>query len=234
MTSPFISEPQAFTPITEDDLTNYLLQTPGFFERHAELLATVQLSSPHSGRAVSLQERQAEMLREKIRTLEHKQADMIRNGHENVALQDKLQNWLLRLLKTSDLTQLPDVVSQGLAMQFSVPQAAIRLWGVQPEWRHLPCTQGFSDDVLLFANSLHQPYCGINPGVEAGGWLEESESIRSLALIALREERGAKAFGLLVLGSPDVQRFQADMGFDFLTQIGELASAALGRMRVPA
>ena len=31
---------------------------PGFFERHAELLATVQLTSPHGQRAVSLQERQ--------------------------------------------------------------------------------------------------------------------------------------------------------------------------------
>jgi uncharacterized protein YigA (DUF484 family) len=37
------------------------------FERHAELLATVQLSSGHGSRAVSLQERQAGMLREKIR-----------------------------------------------------------------------------------------------------------------------------------------------------------------------
>ena len=29
--------------ITENDISNYLLNTPGFFERHAELLATVQL-----------------------------------------------------------------------------------------------------------------------------------------------------------------------------------------------
>jgi hypothetical protein len=53
--------------ITEGDIANYLANTPGFFERHAELLASVQLTSPHGQRAVSLQERQMEMLRERIK-----------------------------------------------------------------------------------------------------------------------------------------------------------------------
>jgi uncharacterized protein len=76
-------------PITEDDIANYLANTPDFFERHASLLAAVQLTSPHGQRAVSLQERQAEMLREKIRGLELKAADMIRHGQENTAIADK-------------------------------------------------------------------------------------------------------------------------------------------------
>jgi uncharacterized protein YigA (DUF484 family) len=36
------------------------------------MLASVHLTSPHSNRAVSLQERQAEMLRDKIKLLEHR------------------------------------------------------------------------------------------------------------------------------------------------------------------
>jgi uncharacterized protein YigA (DUF484 family) len=44
--------------ITEQDIANFLANNPGFFERHAELLATIQLSHPHGLRAVSLQERQ--------------------------------------------------------------------------------------------------------------------------------------------------------------------------------
>ena len=57
-------------PITEEDIANFLTNTPGFFERHAEVLASVQITSPHGQRAVSLQARQAEMLREKIKVLE--------------------------------------------------------------------------------------------------------------------------------------------------------------------
>jgi Protein of unknown function, DUF484 len=56
--------------ITEADLAQYLANNPAFFERHAELLASVQLTSPHGQRAVSLQERQMEMLRERIKGLE--------------------------------------------------------------------------------------------------------------------------------------------------------------------
>ena len=37
-------------PITEDDIANYLANTPDFFLRHSELLAAVQLTSPHSNR----------------------------------------------------------------------------------------------------------------------------------------------------------------------------------------
>ena len=67
-------------PITEDDIAQFLTNTPGFFERHAEVLASVQITSPHGARAVSLQERQAEMLREKIKGLEHRIMEMVRTG----------------------------------------------------------------------------------------------------------------------------------------------------------
>ena len=73
-------------PITEDDIANYLASTPDFFERHAELLAAVHLTSPHHQRAVSLQERQAEMLREKIKVLENRLMDLLRHGNENLLL----------------------------------------------------------------------------------------------------------------------------------------------------
>jgi uncharacterized protein YigA (DUF484 family) len=39
------------------------------------------------------------------------------------------------------------------------------------------------------------------------------------------------AFGLMVLASPDAQRFHAGMGTDFLERMAELASAALSRLR---
>ena len=89
-------------PITEDDIANYLANTPDFFERHAGLLATVQLTHPHSQRAVSLQERQAMMLRDKIKSLEHRIMDMIRHGQENMVLTDKLHRWACELLLTPE------------------------------------------------------------------------------------------------------------------------------------
>jgi len=222
---------QTIPPITEDDIANYLANTPSFFERHAGVLGTVQLTSPHSNRAVSLQERQAELLREKIKGLELKAAEMIRHGNENTAIADKLQRWTRELLLTRDARELPAVVAREIAGQFQVPQVAIKVWGVSPEFAAEPFAQGASDDVMAFASSLTLPYCGANPGLEAAQWLDEPTAAASLALIPLRTAGSPQAFGLLVLASSDAQRFAPDLGTSFLARIGELSSAALSRLR---
>lgn len=221
-------------PITEDDIAEYLSNAPDFFQRHAELLAAVQFTSPHSHRAVSLQERQAEMLREKIKVLEQRVMEMIRNGNENVMLSDKILRWARSLFLVTDMAQLPNVIVQEIRQQFAVPQVGIRVWGVAPEHQSQPYAMGVSEDAKLFASSLMEPFCGLNTGFEAVGWLEAPFSVTSLALVPLRSgtagETGS-AFGMLVLASPDAQRFSSGMGTDFLARIGELTSAALSRLR---
>jgi uncharacterized protein YigA (DUF484 family) len=216
--------------ITENDISNYLLNTPGFFERHAELLATVQLTSPHGHRAVSLQERQMEMLRERIKGLEHKIIEMIRNGQDNVAIADRLHQWTLALLLVADPAELPQVLLEDLKQRFQIPQAALRVWGVADAHAALAAAQPVSDDLKAFASSLSLPYCGANAGFEASSWFEEGAGVLSMAMVPLRLSGALDAYGLLVLGSPDPTRYAAQMGTEFLSRIGEVASASLSRL----
>jgi len=216
--------------ITEDDIANYLANTPAFFERHAELLSSVQLTSPHGQRAVSLQERQMEMLRDKIRGLESKIIEMIRNGQENVAIADKLHRWTRALMLTADARELPGVLVRELMHQFLIPQAGIRLWGAAETFAGLSFTAPTGADIKSLASSLTLPYCGINSGFEAAQWLDDSATAMSLAMIPLRHGATPEAFGMLVLASPDPTRYTADMGTEFLQRIGELSSAALSRL----
>ena len=221
-------------PITEDDLANYLANTPDFFERHAELLAAVHLSSPHSNRAVSLQERQARLLREKIKVLEQRIMEMIRNGNENVMLSDKLLQWALKMFMVADPLALPDQMALAIEEQFSVPQVGIKVWGVAPAYADADFAQGVSADAKLFASSLLEPFCGVNSGFEVVNYLLDPQAATSLALLPLRtgpQGSATPAFGLLVLASPDAQRFNSTMGTDFLAALAELASAALSRLR---
>ncbi|MCM2346327.1 MAG: DUF484 family protein [Acidovorax soli] len=223
-------------PITEDDIAQFLTQTPGFFERHAEVLASVQISSPHGTRAVSLQERQAEMLREKIKGLEQRIMEMVRHGNENAAISAKVDHWTSALLQVRDPMDLPQAVVDGLRTLFDVPQAAVRVWGVAGPYIDADFTQGASEDAQAFASSLTMPFCGPNLGFEPAAWLasEAGEPPQSLALLPLREgaiDSATPAFGLLVLGSPDPQRFDATLGTEFLARMAELASAALMRLR---
>ena len=95
-------------------------------------------------------------------------------------------------------------------------------------------TKGGAAAVAAGAASLSAPYCGVNAGFEAVGWLHQAQGgVASVAMIPLRQGEGPQAstFGLLVLGSPDPTRYGADMGTEFLARIGEIASAGLARLR---
>lgn len=216
--------------ITEADIANYLAHTPGFFERQAELLATIRLASPHGTRAVSLQERQMEMLRERIRGLEHKIIEMIRAGQENTAIGDRLHRWTRALMLASDPAAVPQVLVEEIKRQFLVPMASVRLWGMDPAFADVAAAQPVGAETHALANSLTLPFCGLNTHGEATAWLDDSASAASVALIPLRHSTAQGAFGLLILGSPDPTRYGSDMATDFLVRIGELASAALGRL----
>lgn len=220
--------------ITEEEIANYLAHTPGFFERHADLLSSVQLASPHGQRAVSLQQRQMEMLRERIKGLERRIMEMIRNGQENASIADRLHAWTRSIMLVAEPRELPEVLTAELAEQFQIPSTAIRLWDVAPGYADEPYAQPVSADLRSFANSLSQPYCGANTGFEAAQWLPEAEQVASLALLPLRVSLTAPTFGLLVFGSPDPTRYSADMGTEFLCQVAELGSAAAARLLAPA
>ena len=218
--------------ITEAEIAEYLAATPGFFERHAELLAGIQLTSPHGQRAVSLQERQMEMLRERIKGLEMKIVEMIRAGQENMAHYDRLHRLTRSLMLCADPVALPATLVATLRHEFLVPQMAIRLWSLKSGHAASDFARSVSEDVKAFAGSLAMPYCGVNAGFEAVQWLEDPASVASVAMIPLRQgPPGEGAFGLLVLGSPDPTRYAAEMGSEFLMRIGELASAAMARLR---
>jgi hypothetical protein len=227
-----VTKPSGVQGITEFEIAEYLAHNPAFFERQAELLATIQLRSPHGNRAVSLQERQMEMLRERIKGLEFKIVEMIRNGQENVAIADRLHRWTRRLFLTVDLAVLPQALTEELQQQFLVPQVAVRLWGLPDDVTEIlsgqPCSGPVSEDAQQFAHSLATPFCGANHGFEAATWLDDGARMQSMAMIPLRS--GDQVFGLLVLGSPDPTRFAADMGTEFLMRIGDTASAAMTRL----
>ncbi len=216
--------------MTEQEIVSYLRGNPAFFDRHADALAEIVLVSPHSRRAVSLQERQAELLREKIRAFETRLMELLRHGADNTMLADRLLRWASDLFLEHDAARLPELIADSIQQQFAVPQVALRVWDMAPAHGETPWAQGVSEDVRLFAESLREPFCGVNTGFEATAWLAQPEQAVSLALLPLRALDGA-SMGLIVLASPDAQRYTSTMGTDFLMRIAEVASAALSRLR---
>ena len=205
----------------------YLANHPDFFEEHTELLSAVKLSSGLSGRAISLQERQMEVLREKHKQLELKLAALMRNGHQNDNIAEKFHLWTCSLLASRHDTELPRILVDGLRSRFDVPQATLRLWGVAAGHGDAWFAGPVSGDIRIFANGLDAPFCGPNNEFEAANWLDDAAAVKSIAMLPLRAPGAKQTFGMVVLGSPDAQRFSETMSTDFLIKFAATASAAL-------
>jgi uncharacterized protein YigA (DUF484 family) len=225
-------------PLDSSTVATYLTEHPQFFDEHAGLLGDIKLTSPLMGRAVSLQERQMEVMRDKYKALELRLSNLSRLAEENEAIANKFHRWTQTLLTPGSHTDVARAVIDGLQSGFGVPYVTLRLWQVAPAHEDAWFTQDVSDDARIFANSLLAPYCGSNHDFEAVRWLGAPGTVQSTAILPLRAPRrdgaggaAGPAFGLLILGSPDTDRFTASMGTSFLVHIGETASAALLPLR---
>ncbi len=212
------------------DIAHFLQEHPSFFDEHAAVFATLHVPNPHGGRAISLAERQILTLRERNRSLEWRLNELVRNAGENATISQQVTAWSERLLRETDPGRIPGEIALGLAEQFKLDHAGLRLWnlpGVAGDGEH-GYGAAVSDDVRTFADSLKTPYCGNDTGFEAVRWLDGTP--KSLALVALRPQLDAPSIGLLILGSDDASRFTPEMGTAFLETIGRLASAVLQRL----
>jgi len=187
-----------------------------------------------------LQERQADMLREKIRALEMRLMDMMRHGTDNEVLIERMQRWVKTLLMTANARDLPYTIADHIQHDFMVPQVAIKVWGVADDYQIEPFAVGVGDEVKTFAETLSTPYVGMNQNFEAVKWLLEPSAAQSVAMVALRATRAddtphtatkQPVIGLLVMASPDAQRYHEGMGTAFIERLGDLASAALSHLR---
>ncbi len=220
--------------IDSQTVAQYLINHPEFFENHADILPELRLTSPVIGKAISLHERQIEVLREKYRVLELQLSRLMHTAQDNKNLVEKIIVWASMLLeKQRHETDMPQIVVNGLKSVFTVPEVTLRVWNIREEYAGSWFTQHVDENIRNAANHMQHPYCGKMPeNQDAVKWLDRFSEIRSVALVPLRKDRQALPFGLIAMGSPEATRFRNDMATDFLADIGELASATLHHLTV--
>jgi len=209
------------------EVAQFLQNHPGFFVEYADLFASMVVPHPHQRHTISLGERQIMTLRDKVRDMECRLAELTRQATRNQHISEQINRWCQRILAESDAQRLPGEIARGLVEQFGLQDAALRLWST-PDATDCAVGEPVSAAIRTYAESLKTPYCGKDTALAAAAWLSTTPA--SLAMVALRPSADAPAFGLLVLGSDDPERFAPDMGTAFLEHIGQLASAALQRL----
>ncbi len=211
-----------------EDVAHYLHDHPEFFDQYADMLALVTLPDPHSGRAISITEKQLFNLRDKVRTLESKLVELISFGEENDAISGKVHQLAVALIAATDQAAVVRALYSHLGGAFAVPHVTLRLWGAGQGGGNE--FDAVADAVKAFAPSLQRPYCGTSHGQESAAWFGEAGAhLRSMTQLPLRESGGV-CFGLLVMASEEPHRFYPELGTLYLERIGDMASAALLRV----
>ncbi|MGO9803802.1 MAG: DUF484 family protein [Steroidobacteraceae bacterium] len=214
----------------EETIAGYLQRNPEFFERHQGVLARLKLPHARGGAAISLVERQIEVLRDKVAGLEGKLAELLRTARANDAIADRLHRFTRRLLRAVPRTEAIARIEAGLREDFDAFHAALVLIGEHPGMpaqrfvRPVPADDpNLKSFESLFASG--KPRCGqARDSQREFLFGPEGLEMGSVALVPLGE-RGA--IGLLALGSPDKDRFHPGMSTEFLARMADLIADAL-------
>jgi uncharacterized protein YigA (DUF484 family) len=226
-TSPARLEPT----LADEDIASWLRANPDFFQRNAELLASLRL--PHnSGGAVSLVERQIEVLREKNQTADSRLTELVGIARSNEALTAKIHSFTRRLMRAPTRREILTQIERGFREDFDTSQTVLLLFntgGDTADLRFVRPVASNDQNLVGFENLLTtgKPRCGqIRDSQRDFIFGPDSGSVGSVALVPLA---GDAPIGLLVLGSLNRERFHPGMSTDFLALLGELISDALAR-----
>ena len=233
MTTPQVRDSSSDVASEDAAIAEYLHQHPDFFVRNDALLGSLRLPHARSGAAVSLVERQVEVLREKNQLLETKLAELVAVARANEQLVDRIHGFTRRLLGAATRQEAITRIEQSLREDFEVFHSVLVLFGCGSMGlaadRFISCVEA-KDPGLAGFESLFQsgkPRCGqVRDTQREFLFGADSIGISSLALVPLG---GKEPFGLLALGSPDRDRFNPGMSTEFLARLGELVGDALAR-----
>ncbi len=215
---------KATTPVVDDSLiASYLEENPDFFERHPALLQ--QMSLRHSQRgAVSLVERQQQVLRDRIRLMEEEITDLMTTARRNEELFRYYSELYVKLLGCRSLAEVMDSLQQTFAEQLHMPALSLKFFDSPLEL----------DEQFTFAADTHKQllskrfadgpvYLGRLTGEEQR-LLFPAESIASVALLLLGDKG---ELGMLAIGNQDAGHFEPAMDTLLVRQLQALLSMIL-------
>lgn len=198
----------------------FLSEHPAFFKHRPELLTALEL--PHGGAgAVSLVERQVNLLRERNIEMRHKLASMTQHAEDNDVLFSGTRETVLRLLALDASSAIGDTIRQCFSSLFDAEMANL-IW-LESANDELGITPDLGASALTTVTGLikhQQPFAGVFRAEEMAALFGESESDGSAALVPLIFND--LLVGVLTVGSNDVHRYDSNVGTLFLEYIADV------------
>ncbi len=242
MTNKPLSEEQDKELSWEDAVARYLEDNPDYFLRYPGILAALAVPHAEAGPAVSLIERQVQILREQNHGLSQQLHELLGIARENDVLAERLHHFAQAMIDSASLDDALGTARDLLRQQFKLDAVVILL---KAQSEHLvgrpefvdPADHRFSqllrqlgsNDETFSSARVPKPVCGAQHGIDTMTYLFDSQAhqIRSTAIVVLS---GTDMSGILCLGSADPLRFHPQMGTIYLSRLGELLTAGVRRL----
>lgn len=213
----------------EAQVIAFLKADPQLLTRHPQLLEHIEITHA-AGSAVSLIERQVELLRGKNQRLESRLEKLIDSAKANEVRADKVLKLALSLIRAPSLAAIAAALKTSMKDDFDIDDVFLGL--------HSPLYRRHDIDgiVPVEANgAIARAYdnflrtrlieCGpIEPDKTKLLFPKAAVLIGSAAVVPLEKD---KHLGFIALGSRDIDRFQPRQGKLFLEMTAELVSAAI-------
>ncbi len=223
--------------IDEKAVADYLRRNPDFFVTNTNLLA--ELSLPHiTGAAISLIERQVDVLRDQNRRYRSQLQELVQNARNNDGLIEQLQRLTLSLMDVDDLNATFEILCNSLKKDFHADAVTVQLFAnpmrlsldtVQTEFLDVEFVAPDDNHISIFRHVIDnsQPVCGRFKKDQLDYLFgNKADDIASAALLPLAAQGPSNTTGLplgmIAIGSYEADRFQAEMGTVFLKYLAEL------------
>lgn len=212
--------------LSAEEVENYLLEHPGFFTGRDELLQNLRLPHTEKG-AVSLVERQIELLRKQRDATQRKLMELVQIARENEQLSAQLHQLTLSLIDCDSLDDVLATAREQLVQGFKAEHVKIALFGKAATTDSLHQVEEQEAHALLggLIKARH-PHCGSLADSQTQFLFAESD-VGSTAFLPLHH---TETIGYAALGSSDSGRFHAGMGTMFLTNLSEILTRHINRV----
>ena len=214
--------------VTAEQVVEYLLSEPSFFNDRPELLEEIQVKSPVNG-VVSLTMRQLAVLREKNTKQQNQLQVLLDIARDNDALFGHMQRLTTDLLDARCEEDVFAVLDDSLQVSFKADFFAIRI--IAESESDFPISEVIwdkeSEELEHFKRFFESEEikCGHPTHAQAEALFgDKANDVQSTAFIPFKlDEKN----GLLVIGSRDAERFHPSMGNLFLAHLGQLVAKRL-------
>lgn len=211
--------------LDDQAVADYLLANPDFLRDRRKLL--IELSIPHpSGGAVSLVERQVEVLRQENRKLEQRLVDWMEIARDNDRLLAHLHKLAIAILGERGLKPRLEVITKHLRNDFEADAAVLIRLGDGQDGAHMRYLERIDPgcDGILETLESGQPMCRPLSEKRRESLFPGNKRLASAAFVPIGI--GATG-GFLALASNEPKHFHPSLDTTYLARLGELVTAAL-------